>query len=292
MSDVPGQATYPFVEMRDKVLPNLPDDSGKEHLSIVICGHDVGGGRSTMEGQKETFQGMMEKDGEQTQCAVAKSRANSTSDKEVDLWMEVCEQGYPSILRLHHYFLETQPMIAMELVDPIIACTAMACTAKEAVTEMVHCIFIDAPGHRDLIRAQIDDILKPCDAAVRRPYADIPHYTIADALGHRDFIMNTITDASQATRTVTTRLLEEEDETENGYLNDTQENKVTMYSETDGARYALEFEYTLFVVTFVRYVLKTTSIFKAVRYVLKTTSILKTVEMLSKFVRLDSEILF
>ena len=71
MSDVPGQATYPFVEMRDKVVPDLPDNSGK--VSIVNCGRDVGGGRSTMEGQKETFQGMMEIDGEQTQCAVAKS---------------------------------------------------------------------------------------------------------------------------------------------------------------------------------------------------------------------------
>ena len=120
MSDAPGQATYPFVEMRDKVVPDLPDNSGKEHLSIVNCGRDVSGGRSTMEesmeGHKETFQGMMEIDGEQTQCAVAKSRANSTSDNEVDLWMKVCEQGYPSILRLHYYFLATRPMIAMELV--------------------------------------------------------------------------------------------------------------------------------------------------------------------------------
>ena len=55
---------------------------------------------------------------------------------------------------------------------------------------------------------------------------------------------------------MTTRLLEEEDETENRYLNNTQENKVTMDSETDGARYALEFEHTLFVVTFMRYVQK------------------------------------
>ena len=81
-----------------------------------------------MEEQKETFQGMMENEDEQIQCAVAKSRANSTSDDEVDLWMNVCEQGYPSLLGLHH-FLETQPMTAMELVDPI-----MACTAKEAFT--------------------------------------------------------------------------------------------------------------------------------------------------------------
>ena len=118
MSDAPGQATYPFVEMRDKVVPDLPDNSGKEHLSIANCGHDVGGGRSTIEGQKEIFQGMMEIDGEQTQSAVAKPRANSTSDNEVDLWMKVCEQGHTNILRLH-YFLETRPMIAIELVDPI-----------------------------------------------------------------------------------------------------------------------------------------------------------------------------
>ena len=51
----------------------------------------------------------------------------------------------------------------------------------------------------------------------------------------------------------------EEDEAENGYQNDTQENNVTMDSETDGARYVLEFEYTVFFVTFVRYVQKTTS---------------------------------
>ena len=111
----------------------------------------------------------------------------------------------------------------------------------------------------------------------------MPHYTVTDALGHKDLIKNTITDASQATGTVTTRLLEEEDETENGYLNDTQENKVTIDSETYGARYALEFEYTLFVVTFTRYVQKTTS----------TICLnFKTVAMLSKLVRLDSDICF
>ena len=162
----PGQAIYPSVEMRDKVVPDLPDNSAKEHLSIVKCGHDVGGGRSTMEGQKETFQGMMEIDGEQTQCAVAKSRANSTSDNEVGHWMKVCGQGYPSILRLHHYFLEIRPMVAMEFVYPNIACTAMACTAKEASTDMVHYNIIDAPGHRDFISAQTDDTPEPFHAAL------------------------------------------------------------------------------------------------------------------------------
>ena len=103
MSDVHRQATYPFVEMRDNVVPDFPDNSGKEHLSIVNCGHDVGDSRSTIVGQKETFQGMMEIDGEQAQCAVAKPRSNSTSDNEVDLWMKVCEQGHPNILRLHHH---------------------------------------------------------------------------------------------------------------------------------------------------------------------------------------------
>ena len=158
-------------------------------------------------------------------------------------------------------------MIAMELVDPTVACTAMACTAKEASTDMVHSNIIHGPGHRDLIRAQID----------------IPHYTITDALGQRDLIMNTITDASQATRTVTTRLLMREDETESGHLNDTQENKVTMYSETDGAWYALQFEYSMFVVTFVRYVQKTTS---------HICLNFETVAMLSKFVHFDSGICF
>ena len=38
--------------------------------------------------------------------------------------------------------------------------------------------------------------------------ADKLHYTITDALGHRDLIKNTITDASQATGTVTMRLLD------------------------------------------------------------------------------------
>ena len=75
----------------------------------------------------------------------------------------------------------------------------------------------------------------------------------------------------------------EEDDAENGYLNDTQENKVTMDSETDGAQYVLEFEYTLFFVTFTRYVQKTTS---------PICRNLKTVAMLSKIVRLDSEICF
>ena len=51
----------------------------------------------------------------------------------------------------------------------------------------------------------------------------------------------------------------EEDEAENGYQNDTQENNVTKASKTDGARYVLEFEYTWILVTFVRYVQKTTS---------------------------------
>ena len=51
----------------------------------------------------------------------------------------------------------------------------------------------------------------------------------------------------------------EEDEAGNGYQNDTQENNVTKASKTDGARSVLEFEYTLILVTFVRYVQKTTS---------------------------------
>ena len=50
----------------------------------------------------------------------------------------------------------------------------------------------------------------------------------------------------------------EEDETENGYLNDTQGNNVTVDSETNGARDVLEFEFTLFVVTFMTYVQETT----------------------------------
>ena len=109
------------MEIRDKVVPDLPDNSGKEHLSIVSCGHDVGSGRSAMEGQNETFQEMMGTDGELTQRVVEKSRANSTSNNEIDLWMKVYEQDYPSILRLHHYFLETWPTITIELVNPIIA---------------------------------------------------------------------------------------------------------------------------------------------------------------------------
>ena len=113
--------TYTYVEMRDKVVPDLPGNSGKEHLSIVNCGHDVGSGRSAMEGQKETFQEMTGTDGELTQRVVEKSRANSTSNNEIDLWVKVYEQDYPSILRLHHYFLETWPTITIEHVNPIVA---------------------------------------------------------------------------------------------------------------------------------------------------------------------------
>ena len=54
MSDVHEESTYTYVEMRDKVEPDLPDNSVNEHLSIVSCGHDVGSGRSVMERQKET----------------------------------------------------------------------------------------------------------------------------------------------------------------------------------------------------------------------------------------------
>ena len=64
-------------------------DEEEKRGEIIACNTE-----KTMEERKETFQGMMENDGEQTQCAAAKSRANSTSDKEVDLWMKVCEQGY------------------------------------------------------------------------------------------------------------------------------------------------------------------------------------------------------
>ena len=60
-------------------------------------------------------------DGELTQRVVEKSRANSTSNNDIDLWVKVYEQDYPSILRLHHYFLETWPTITIELVNPIIA---------------------------------------------------------------------------------------------------------------------------------------------------------------------------
>ena len=113
--------TYTYVEMRDKVVPDLPDNSVKEHLSIVNCGHDVGSGRSAMEGQKETFQEMMGTDGKLTQRVVEKLRANSTSNNQIDLWVEVYEQDYPSILRLHHYSMETWPTITIELVNPIFA---------------------------------------------------------------------------------------------------------------------------------------------------------------------------
>ena len=132
----------------------------------------------------------------------------------------------------------------------------------------------------------------------KESYTDKRHYTITDALGLRDIIKSTITDASQATGTVTARMLElnkseyskslkkpsfAEDEAENGYQNDTQENKVTKAPKTDGARYVLEFEYTLILVTFARYVQKTTS---------PICLNCETVAMLSKFVRLDSEICF
>ena len=50
----------------------------------------------------------------------------------------------------------------------------------------------------------------------------------------------------------------EEDEAENGYQNHAQENNVTKASKTDGARYVSEFEKTLILVTFARYVQKTT----------------------------------
>ena len=147
-------STYTYVDMRDKVIPDLPDNSGKEHLSIVNCGHDVGSGRSAMEGQNKTstytYVDMRDKvipdlpdnsgkenlsivncghdvssgmgtDGELTQRVVEKSRPNSTSNNEIDLWMKVYEQDYPSILKLHHYFLETWSTITIELVNPSIA---------------------------------------------------------------------------------------------------------------------------------------------------------------------------
>ena len=44
MSDVHEESTYTFAELRDKVVLDLPDNSVKEHLSIVNCGHDVGSG--------------------------------------------------------------------------------------------------------------------------------------------------------------------------------------------------------------------------------------------------------
>ena len=59
---------------------------------------------------------------------------------------------------------------------------------------------------------------------------------------------------------------------------------MTMDSETDDARHVLEFECTLFFVTFMRNVQKTTSPI--------CLNLKKTVAMLSKFVRLDSEICF
>ena len=39
---------------------------------------------------------------------------------------------------------------------------AIAYTAKEASTDMVHYNIIDPPGHRDFVRFQIDDIPEPC----------------------------------------------------------------------------------------------------------------------------------
>ena len=81
MSAVHQESIYMYVEMRDKVKPDLPDNSGKEHLAIGNCRQNVGSGRSAMEGQKDD----------------------------------------PSILRLHHYLLDTWPTITIELVNLIIA---------------------------------------------------------------------------------------------------------------------------------------------------------------------------
>ena len=54
MSDAYEESTCTYADLRDKVVFDLLDNSVKEHLSIVNCGHDVGSGRSAMKGQKVT----------------------------------------------------------------------------------------------------------------------------------------------------------------------------------------------------------------------------------------------
>ena len=72
----------------------------------------------------------------------------------------------------------------------------------------------------------------------------------------------------------------EEDEAENGYQKDTQEKNMTKTSSVNGALYVFEFEFSVFLATFVRYLQKTTS---------PTRLVFRAVTTLSKNVCLDSE---
>ena len=121
-------STYTYVEMRIKVVPDLPDNSVKEHLPIVNCGHDVGSGRSVMDGQKETstytyvemrvkvVPDLPDNSGKEhlsiINCGHDVGSGRSAMEGQKD---------YPSTLRLHHYLLDTWPTITIELVNLIIA---------------------------------------------------------------------------------------------------------------------------------------------------------------------------
>ena len=124
MSVVHEESTFTYAESRDKVELDLPDNSVKEHLSIVNCGHDVGSGRSVMDGQKETsaytYVEMRDKvEPDLPDYSVKEHLSIVYCGHDVGSGRSAMEgqKDYPRILRLQHYLLDTWPTITIELVN-------------------------------------------------------------------------------------------------------------------------------------------------------------------------------
>merc|ERR1712107_587808 len=132
----------------------MPENSEKEHLSIVICGH-VDSGKSTTTGHL-LFElgGIPERELEKLKAEAERlGKASFAFTFYMDRQKEERERG-----------------------------VTIACTTKEFYTEKWHYTIIDAPGHRDFIKNMITGASQADVALVMAP-AD-GNFTTAIAKGN------------------------------------------------------------------------------------------------------------
>ena len=167
----------------------------------------------------------------------------------------------------------------------------IAYSKEESFTDKWHYIVTDTPGYTDFIKSTIAgasqadvaitmvsaDGNSTTEIAKAAPTAPEDHRS-SGAAGPTKMRMLGLSE-SDFTKNLKERSLEE-DEAENGYQKDTRENNVTKASTANGTLYVLDFELSVILATFVRYIQKTTSPIRLVP---------KAVATLSKNVCLDSE---
>ena len=136
----------------------------------------------------------------------------------------------------------------------------IACSKKESFTDKWHYIITDTPGHRDFIKSSITSASQ-ADVAITVVSADgnftteIAKATPSRTEDHRSSGAAGLTKMRKLwfAKNLKEPFLEE-DEAENGYQKDTQENNVPKASNANGTLYVLDFELSVILATFVRYI--------------------------------------